>query len=378
MKKIILIVCSIILLALIALPFLAQRYFSKLPAPHTEPPTQPNLTIDEAPDVQILMQRLDIPWDIAFLPEQNGFLVTERDGTLLYINKDAEITEIPIPDATHSGEAGLLGIVLHPNFSENRYLYLYLTTEHNDGLINRVERYTFNNASLSGKYTIVDNIPGALYHDGGRMAFGPEGLLYITTGDATKPQLAQDLSSLAGKTLRVNDDGSIPEDNPFGTAVYSYGHRNSQGLAWDDAGRLWSTEHGRSGIQSGLDEINLIEKGANYGWPESEGDTVVSGTRAPAIHSGASDTWAPASTLFWDGSLFFGGLRGEALYEAVLNGTEVVELKEHFKGQFGRIRSVVLGPDGLFYLTTSNRDGRGSPSEGDDKIIRINPQQFRK
>ncbi len=378
MKKIILIVCSIILLGLIVLPFLAQRYFSKLPTPHTEPPTQPNLTIDETPDVQILMQRLDIPWDIAFLPEQNVFLVTERDGTLLYINKDTEITEIPVPDATHSGEAGLLGIALHPNFSENRYLYLYLTAEQNDGLINRVERYTFNNGSLSGKYTIVDNIPGALYHDGGRMAFGPDGLLYITTGDATKPHLAQDLSSLAGKTLRINDDGSIPEDNPFGTAVYSYGHRNSQGLAWDDAGHLWSTEHGRSGIQSGLDEINLIEKGANYGWPESEGDTVVSGTQAPAQHSGASDTWAPASTLFWDGNLFFGGLRGEALYEAVLNGTEVVEIKEHFKGQFGRIRSVILGPDGLFYLTTSNRDGRGSPSEGDDKIIRINPQQFRR
>jgi glucose/arabinose dehydrogenase len=183
----------------------------------------------------------------------------------------------------HAGEGGLLGMALHPRFDEHHWIYLYLTTVSDGGAENRVERYTFENDRLSDKKIIIDKIPGANYHDGGRIAFSPDGYLYITTGDAGKSNLAQATDSLAGKILRVHDDGSIPLDNPFHNAVWSYGHRNSQGLAWDDRGRLWATEHGRSGILSGFDELNLIEKGKNYGWPVIQGDESREGMERPIV-----------------------------------------------------------------------------------------------
>lgn len=326
---------------------------------------------------EIVAENLSIPWDIAFLPE-GGMLVSERTGDLTHIDPRGERKTINMPRVVHRGEGGLLGLVLHPDFENNRFLYVYQTVGQDSlGTRNAVIRYKFEGGKLSNELMIFDSIPGAIYHDGGRMEFGPDGLLYITTGDATSPNIAQDLNSLGGKVLRVRDDGSIPSDNPFGTVVFSYGHRNSQGLVWDSSGNLWSTEHGRSGVSSGLDELNLIESGKNYGWPTIEGDAVQTGMERPVLHSGASDTWAPASATYWDGSIFFAGLRGEALYEAVLNGRSVGELKEHFKGEYGRLRTVRLGPDGMFYLTTSNTDGRGSPLQGDDKIIRIDPRMFR-
>ena len=281
-----------------------------------------------------------------------------------------------IEGVEHVGEGGLLGMALHPQFSENRWIYLYLTTNIGNGLKNRVERYRFEGDRLSEKTIIIDNIPGAAYHDGGRIAFGPDGYLYITTGDAGSSNLAQDINLLAGKILRLKDDGSIPPDNPFGNAVWSYGHRNSQGLAWDKEGNLWATEHGRSGILSGLDELNLIEKGENHGWPVIQGDEKKEDMKSPIVQSGADETWAPAGIAFWDGSLFFGGLRGESLYEAtILNGNKVA-LKARFRQEFGRIRAVILGADGYLYITTSNTDGRGDPNPNDDKIIRINPGVF--
>ncbi|HWQ99627.1 MAG TPA: PQQ-dependent sugar dehydrogenase, partial [Candidatus Methylomirabilis sp.] len=207
-------------------------------------------------------------------------------------------------------------------------------------------------------------------------AFGPDGKLYVTTGDAGRDRNAQDKTSLAGKILRLNDDGTVPDDNPFGTAVWSYGHRNPQGLVWDDQGRLWATEHGRSGILSGFDELNLIEKGKNYGWPAIQGDDKKEGLVTPVINSGANETWAPSGAVYVDGSVFFAGLRGETLYEARVNDTPVT-LKKHLVGQYGRLRAVVLGPDGDLYLTTSNLDGRGTPVTDDDRIVRINPRLFR-
>jgi glucose/arabinose dehydrogenase len=327
-------------------------------------------------EVEIVAQNLSIPWDIAFLPN-DGMLVTERGGRLVHIKKDNSIESITIDGIKKAGESGLLGITLHPKFSENHFLYVYITHAEGSGLINKVERYRYENGKLLDKKLIIGNIPGALYHDGGRMEFGPDGYLYITTGDATKEQLAQDKNSLAGKILRLTDDGGIPESNPFKTAIYSMGHRNPQGLAWDAAGNLWSTEHGRSGVLSGYDEINLIKAGANYGWPTLEGNKTAAGFEKPALHSGSDTTWAPASALIVGDSLFFGGLRGEALFEAKIQDGKVVDLKKHFFKQYGRIRTVRLGLDGMLYLTTSNKDDRGSVKPGDDKILRVNPARFK-
>jgi glucose/arabinose dehydrogenase len=228
---------------------------------------------------------------------------------------------------------------------------------------------------LTEDKVIIDDIPSATYHDGGQIAFGSDGMLYLTTGDAEEPDNAQNLNSLSGKTLRITDDGAIPSDNPFGTAIWSYGHRNAQGIAWDDAGRMWQTEHGRtSGVLSGYDELNQIVAGANYGWPSSQGTTVLGGTTGPAIQSGSTNTWAPSGLAYDDGSLYFAGLRGESLYVAdVAEDGSIADFRQYFEGVYGRLRAVTLGPDGFLYVTTSNRDGRGTAGTGDDKIIQIAP-----
>lgn len=324
--------------------------------------------------VKVVAENLQIPWEIAFLPT-GEMLVTERPGRLLKITADK--TVINVEGVHHVGEGGLLGMALHPDFANNNWIYLYLTTQTDNGLKNRVERYKLDGNTLVDKKDILIDIPGAVNHDGGRIVFGPDGMLYITTGDAGVAKSAQDLKSLAGKILRLRDDGSIPDDNPYLTAVYSYGHRNPQGLAWDDKGRLWATEHGRSGDVSGFDELNLIEKGGNYGWPTIQGDEKAAGMITPKINSGSKETWAPAAAVYLNGSIFFAGLRGESLYEAKIDAAgNVMEIKAHLKGQYGRLRALTLGPDAYLYLSTSNRDGRGDVNEADDKIIKFHPEIF--
>ncbi len=325
-------------------------------------------------EIEILAENLQVPWEVAFLPD-GDLLVTERPGMLKRVGQEMRI--YAIEGVEHIGEGGLLGMALHPQFSENQWIYLYLTTRSGDSLINRVERYRFAGDRLTEKKIIIDNIPGAVNHDGGRIAFGSDDYLYVTTGDAGNPNLAQEINSLAGKILRLKDDGSVSSDNPFGNAVYSYGHRNSQGLAWDDKGRLWATEHGRSGILSGLDELNLIKKGENYGWPLIQGDETRASMKTPIAQSGNDETWAPAGAVYLRGRIFFTGLRGESLYEATISQDGKVEsIKAHLRGAFGRLRAIQVGPDGYFYISTSNTDGRGDPRSGDDKIIRVNPEIF--
>jgi len=238
-----------------------------------------------------------------------------------------------------------------------------------------VVRYRLEGDALSGRTTIVQNIPAASEHDGGALAFGPDGRLYVGTGDADDGPSAQDLNSLGGKVLRVNDDASVPSGNPFDTLVWSYGHRNIEGLAWDGKGRLWATEHGRSGLRTGFDELNLIEGGVNYGWPTVEGDETNDGMRKAAVHSGPTEPWAPAGIASFDQSLFFGGLRGEALYQAQ-TGVSPIQVLAHFESDFGRIRALAVGPDRQIYLSTSNTDGRGLPRPGDDRIVRVSPRKF--
>lgn len=325
-------------------------------------------------DVEIVAQNLSIPWGVDFLPD-GDILLTERAGTLKRIGTNG--TSFEIQGVRHVGEGGLMGVAVHPQFEQNQWIYLYFTTQVDGGLRNRIERHTLADNTLTERTVLLEDIPGGVFHDGGRLAFGPDGYLYATTGDATMPESAQELDNLSGKILRMTDEGTIPPDNPFGTLVYSYGHRNPQGITWDDAGNLWSTEHGPSGLESGQDEVNLIESGQNYGWPQSKGNVVEANTVAPFLHSGEDYTWAPASAAYWDDSIFFGGLRGAALYEVrgISNGSP--ELIAHLFTDLGRIRTVQLGPDGWLYLTTSNTDGRGTRNEGDDLLLRINPSVFR-
>ncbi len=389
---------SVIILAVLILIFLAWRADLHLLFPPT-PPTAPEKVVNppaggvptsstpvatsspaidhptkETPAIKVVAENLNIPWEMAFLPG-GDFLITERPGNLIRLNVNSTTTpqKIVIADAKQLGEGGLLGMALHPNFARNHWLYLFVTTAKPE---NEVIRYVFDPSTntLTDKKIILSGIVAGVNHDGGRIAFGPDGLLYVTTGEAGQSNLAQDKNSLNGKILRIKDDGSIPADNPFGNAVYSYGNRNSEGIAWDATGKLWATEHGPSGALTGFDEINLIVKGGNYGWPTVYGAANQPGLIAPVIQSGATDTWAPSGNLIIGNTLLWAGLRGEAIYTATINGDKLENFKVNFKNQFGRLRFIKQAPDGWLYIATNNTDGRGTPKPGDDKLIRIDPK----
>ena len=332
---------------------------------------------------ETVAENLSVPWSIGWTPDGTA-LFTERGGNLSMIQNG-----IPAPGPLLSlnvsgGEGGLLGVAVDPDFAKNSYVYLYYSTAGADhAFTNKVVRYLFADGTVTEDAILVDGIPGARYHDGGRIQFGPDGYLYVTTGDAGVPALAQDLGSLAGKILRMDRDGGVPADNPFANStVWSAGHRNSQGIDWDERGNLVATEHGPSGGQYGRahDEINVIVPGANYGWPAIVGGGYADGMRAPILHTG-TDTWAPSGAEFYDGGMipgwagkyFVATLRGAHLHMVDLdlpNGM-VVSHEPLFQGEFGRLRDVQTGPDGYLYLLTSNRDGRGTPVPGDDRILRV-------
>lgn len=322
--------------------------------------------------LEVMAEGLTVPWEVLFLPD-GEILITERPGRIVLLKSGRSFE---VEAVSSIGEGGLLGAALHPDFARNNWLYLYQTTEDGLGLKNKVVRYTLNETGLNRDRIIFDDIPGARFHDGGRIMFGPDGYLYVTIGDALRAEEAANRDSLEGTIIRLTDEGEPASGNPFGTAVYSYGHRNAQGLAFDTAGNLWSSEHGRSGIGSGYDEINLIKAGSNYGWPDSEGEIVASGTVGPVRHSTAELTWAPGGLAYFEGSLYMPGLRGESLYEALIEGEEIVGWHEHLIGEYGRLRTVVAGKDGYLYITTSNKDGRGKPAATDDRLIRLDPNRL--
>lgn len=327
--------------------------------------TPPGPTVD-LPQTTVLAENLSSPWGLVFLPN-GSILFTERPGRVRLF-ENGQLQSAPaatIQNVAEIEEGGLMGIEIHPQFATNGYVYLmYTQGTNNTDAKNRVVRMKYENKQLTGETVIIDAIPATAIHKGGRIKFGPDGFLYITTGDTNMPSLAQDTNSLAGKILRVTDTGAPAPGNPFGNRTYSYGHRNPQGIAWDAAGQLWETEHG----ETALDEVNKITVGANYGWPTIRGDQTQTGMITPLLNSG-TDTWAPAGTAVIGSSLYFGGLRGEALYQVTLPGA--TNLKTHLKSTFGRIRDVVKGPDGMLYVTTTNIGH--TPRPGDDKLIRINP-----
>ncbi len=265
-------------------------------------------------------------------------------------------------DARSTGEGGLLGIAASPKYASDGYVYAYYTTETD----NRITRFRLDN---SPEQVLLDGIPKASNHDGGRLAFGPDGLLYATTGDAGKKELAQDGESLAGKILRLNPDGTIPTSNPNSiSAVYSKGHRNVQGLAWDDQGRLWASEFG----QNTTDELNLIEPGRNYGWPDCEGMCDKDGMTNPSVTWSTSDA-SPSGLAYWKGDLYMAALKGKRLWRIPVTAAGAGKPEALFQDAFGRLRAVITTPNGALWITTSNRDGRGEPKPNDDQILSIAP-----
>jgi len=372
MKKITLIIFIIIIILAAAGFAFREKLMAQFFKPNTS--TTQNGKASTSTKPEIVIENLDTPWELAFLPE-GDMLVTERDGKVLRINAGSK-DSIIISGVANRGEGGLLGLALDPNFSENKYIYLYLTTQNSSIITNQVERYTLDGSSVSDRTIIIKDIPGSTNHDGGRIAFGPDGKLYITTGDVGVEKNAQDTNSLAGKILRINSDGTIPSDNPFNNATYSYGHRNAQGIIWDENGELWATEHGRSGAQTGYDELNKIVAGNNYGWPTIQGNETKEGMVAPQIHSGGSETWAPAGIAYLNNHVMFAGLRGESIYAADISNGTAKDLKKYLSSVYGRLRTVIVGPDGMLYILTNNRDGRGTAKSGDDKIIKVSPETF--
>jgi len=308
-------------------------------------------------ETEILVVDLDTPWAIDFLPD-GRMIFTERDGRVSILDND-KLKVVGNIDVSEVSEAGLLGIVVDPEFNKNRFIYLYYT--HEKG--NRVSRFVLIE-NLEDEFILLDDIPNARFHDGGRIKFGSDGKLYITTGDATKPSTAQDINSLAGKILRMNKDSTIPEDNPFGNYVYSYGHRNPQGIAWNPNEWLYASEHG----PTRNDELNLIEKGKNYGWP-TECDEPSDYTNP--IRCYTEFTLAPAGIAFYKNDLYVAALKGTQLRRIVFDEDHKTILKEEeLFSDLGRIRDVIEH-DGYLYIATSNKDGRGIPRLNDDKIIRI-------
>ncbi len=315
-----------------------------------------------------------MPWGIAFLPDRSA-LVTERDsGRVLRVTTDragtrGEVSEVGRVDETRAtGEAGLLGVAVSPTFDRDRQVYLYVTAEDD----NRVVRATLRDGRLGDTTPVLTGIPKAFNHDGGRLLFGPDGMLYVSTGEAGQPPLAQDQDSLGGKILRITPDGDPAPGNPRADSpVWTSGHRNVQGLAFDDQGRLWASEFG----QDTWDELNLVEKGRNYGWPEVEGkgddEDRAAGFTDPQVQW-ATDDNSPSGLAFADGHLWLGALQGERLWRVAVTGSGAGSPRG-FLREDGRVRTVVRAPSGDLWVTTSNRDGRGDPADADDRVLVVRP-----
>ena len=337
----------------------------------------------EAIEVEVWQQNLDVPWELVFLPESNRALVTERDGEIKQIIDGELQSENYLElDINSRGEGGLMGMTHHPDFPEVPYIYLmYTYSSSNRNLYNRVSRFKDQGEKAVEEEIIIDQIPAGNNHNGGRIAFGPDGMLYITTGDTFNRAIAQDLDNPAGKILRLTPEGDIPEDNPFGNSpVYSLGHRNPQGLSWHPETKdLFISDHGPSG-EDGLrakDRIKVVEAGSNFGWPDKIGYFEDGEYANPLIMW--EDAVPPSGMTFFQEDLYVGTLRSQSLVRIGLNrknnnfGVDKIEhlFRDANRSIYGRIRTAVAGPNGYLYFLTNNRDGRGRPRENDDKILRF-------
>ncbi|HEV8297188.1 MAG TPA: PQQ-dependent sugar dehydrogenase [Acidimicrobiales bacterium] len=337
------------------------------PSTTTAPPPAPTPSSAPAPrnynfaQPEVIASGLSVPWGVAFLPDGSA-LISERAGRILQLRAGAAPQVVmTVPGVRASGESGLLGLAVSPTYAQDGLVYAYLTTSAD----NRVERF-----KLGGEpEVIVSGIAAATIHDGGRIAFGPDGFLYIATGDGSSSSRAQNPGSPNGKILRVLPDGSPAPGNPDpASAVWTLGHRNVQGLAWDAAGRLFATEFG----QNTWDEINLIEPGKNYGWPAVEGTGGKGAFTDPLVTWRTSES-SPSGDAVSGAFLYVAALRGKRLWRIPITPGGLGEPEAVIDGDFGRLRTVVVAPDGALWVTTSNRDGRGSPAGSDDRILRFAP-----
>ncbi|KFM20648.1 hypothetical protein AAA799D07_00324 [Marine Group I thaumarchaeote SCGC AAA799-D07] len=340
-------------------------------SPSNTPPIPEPVISSSNESVQILAINLEKPRAIDFAEDK--IFVTEKIGRIRVI-EDNTLLENPLAvlRTVDVFDGGLLGIAVHPNFAENHFLYVYLTYENNDRLYNKILRITESENRLVDIVTILDNIPGSMFSNGGVLKFGPDGKLYVGTGSASdSSHEPQNIQSLEGKILRLNDDGSIPDDNPFSDSlVFSYGHRDPKGLAWDESGNMFVTEIG----PSKNDEINLVQPGKNYGWPEQEcsgNDKFVNPLVCydPAIEPGGI-LFYYSDKLDLENDLIMASLRGSGLFSLSIDDNQIKDQMNILSGM-GRIRDVIQGPDGYLYLITSNTDGKAFPDKSDDKLLRI-------
>lgn len=338
------------------------------------------------------VEKIDTPWEMTFAPDGSMF-VTQRPGFIAIIDNGNLKVWLKLDSVVvEAGESGLFGIAVDPSYEQNGYVYFGYTYAEQKSplkLVNKIVRYRNDSGSPVFDKVLLDGIPGNHLHNIGAFEFGPDGMLYVTSGEIFQPQLAQDPASLNGKILRMTRDGGVPADNPFpGSYVYSLGHRNPQGIAFHpETNALWSTEHGPSEEQGCcMDEVNRIEAGGNYGWPIIRGSEEQDGLIPPATYSGDTITWAPTGGFFvtqgeWAGSMLFTGLRGQALYRVVFNSADpnkINAVERYLYRTLGRLRNVVEGPDGRIYIAVSNQDGRGDPLGIDDRIVVFTQDEIRR
>lgn len=306
---------------------------------------------------------LNVPWGIAFLSTGDALVSQRDDGSIVRISTSGQVTPVGSVSGSSGvagGEGGLLGIALAPD--DEDILYAYVTTSSDD----RIVRMSIAGGSLGRSTPVLTGIPIGARHHGGRLLFAPDGALFVSTGDSGVADLAQDRNSLAGKVLRIDRDGKALDDNPFGNRTWSYGHRNIEGLAFDTDGRLWASEFG----EKFADELNLIQRGGNYGWPRVEGKGGGTDYVDPLV-TWATDDCSPAGIAIAGSTAFIGALQGECLFAVPLDGESAGKPVAHFAGKYGRIRSVAVAPDGALWVTSSNTDGRGDMRTGDDRILRV-------
>lgn len=326
----------------------------------TTPSATPSPTRRGQPKAQAVLDGLTTPWGLVAL-KNGSYLVTERDTKkILLLDGGARDMLRTLDEAQPNGEGGLLGLAIT---SDERRLFAYYTAAED----NRIVSMSFDGRTLGAPQVILDGIPKAQIHNGGRMLVGPDNLLYVGTGDASESSRSQDRGSLAGKILRLTLDGEPARGNPFGDEVYSFGHRNVQGLAFDADGRLWACEFG----SQEWDELNLIGAGNNYGWPLVEGSGQGEGLTNPKVVWPTSDA-SPSGLAYWQGELWMAGLRGERLWEIPVEGNDTGAPVPHFQGDYGRLRTVVVSSDGgSLLMTGSNTDGRGDAGRDDDQLLRV-------